>query len=204
LRSLLGGAELLAAEREWQKVFDELPPDADTNALPAGKKLTWPILPRAQHVVHPSAVASADIASGDMVENPDVNPIAGCHRRSSVVRQELLLRNEQVRAAAALNVRAPPAIFKSDYIFMRKADGAVVLGCVAAVPFGGGVVDEAEVDVTEYEHTPQVGVPGFFGTFVAKPNPQYNPSVSGSSKMVRHRHVARKKPIFGFNGAGAR
>jgi hypothetical protein len=91
LRSLLGGAELLAAEREWQKVFDELPPDGDTNALPAGKKLTWPILPRAQHVVHPSAVASADIASGDMVENPDVNPIAGCHRRSSVVRQELLL-----------------------------------------------------------------------------------------------------------------
>jgi len=49
--------------------------------------------------------------------------------------------------------------------------GVVPLGASATVGSGSGV------DVTEYEHTPQQGVPGFFGTFLPKTNAQFNRSV---------------------------
>lgn len=48
------------------------------------------------------------------------------------------------------------------------------------------------IDITEYEHLPQAGVQGFFGTFKARLNPQHNSGTRGSLAYIRHRDVSRQ------------
>lgn len=75
----------------------------------------------------------------------------------------------------------------SDYVFFKASPGdRVVLACVAKTAWQGASLPGDVLELTEYEHTPQPGWPGFFGTFTAKENPEYDAKTSGSRKYVRH------------------
>lgn len=128
-----------------------------------------------------------------MIENPPVNPITGAARTASAVQADIRLHHRDMRRNNAI-----PPVFLSDYVFFTVRGKGIKLGRVAGAPYGGALLEHHKFDVTEYEHTPQEGVVGFFGTFQPLRNPHYNPQVKGSLAYVRHRDVNRAEIVV-FN-----
>jgi len=137
------------------------------------------------------------MAAVDQVENPPVNPLHGAGRSYGAVQAELAASRDAVRSSAA----APP-IFHSDYILFKVAAGVgapIVLGRVKKAPWQGALVPDVAVDVTEYAHTPHPdGIPGYFGTFTPKRNPQYDANARGSIQFVRHCDILHSSVVV-FN-----
>lgn len=129
----------------------------------------------------------------DQIENPVVNPIIGAHRSAATVRNELRAHQATLRQHSAI-----PAIFQADYLFVNVCGKGVRLGRVTRAPYGGSLDTKDVVDVTEYEHTPQPGVAGFFGTFKPLHNAEYDAHTRGSLAYVRHRDVKREDVVV-FN-----
>jgi hypothetical protein len=74
-----------------------------------------------------------------------------------------------------------------------------VLGRVKKAAWQGALTADAAVDVTEYEHIPHPdGIPGYFGTFKPKLNPQYDPSSRGSVQFLRHSDILHSSVVV-FN-----
>jgi len=136
----------------------------------------------------------------DQIENPPVNPLTFQGRGSSVVAREVATQQDSVRDAAVSNAAAPP-VFQSDYVFISMNGGRdVALARCCNCPFGGATRAEDMIDVTEYEHTPQVGLPpdALLGTFAPKLNPNYDPKKRGSKQYIRHYDV-KLSNILVFN-----
>lgn len=129
----------------------------------------------------------------DMIENPPVNPITGAHRSAKDVQVELRQHYAEVRRSSTI-----PPIFLADYLFFSVRGKGITLGRVTHTPHGGALRRADVVDITEYEHTPQPGFHGFFGTFKPLANPDYDPKLRGSTKTMRHRDVRREDVII-FN-----
>lgn len=214
--------EMNKAVAEWENIFSSLPPDGDIAHLSDDQLLTWVPLSQRADVVgqHSLRVAlagvcvclldmrvcgvcdsrvrwhvAADQMNGgeDQVENPAVNPITSVTRSSATVRRELQEHNSMLRQACPI-----PPLFLSDHIFFRVRDKGVQLGRVCHAPFGGALKLSDCIDVTEYEHTPQPDLIGFFGTFKPLQNPHYSIHVRNSLQYTRHRDVPRKDVIV-FN-----
>lgn len=115
-----------------------------------------------------------------------MNPITGAHRTAAHVRNELNAFKNRQRASAEI---AP--VYQSDYIFFTVRGKGVKLGRVVSAPYGGALKHEDMLDVTEYEHVPQPGVNGYFGTFRSLRNEAHNEKTRGSTVFVRHRDVKR-------------
>lgn len=84
-----------------------------------------------------------------------------------------------------------PPVFQADYLFFSVRGNGVRLGRVAKAPYGGALSESDLLDVTEYEHTPQPGCSGFFGTFKPLHNSDYDSNTRGALAYVRHRDVKR-------------
>src|SRR6056297_1075437 len=172
LKQIVGGADLLSAEREWESVFDDMPHNGDVNLLPAHHRLQWPDLPQGI-VSAPQGGPSGAMGSVDMVEGPEVNPIQGMHRSYDDVRRDLHRhqRNER-KAALAAGSLAP--IYVSEYIFFSTGSAGrieVALGRVCTVPPIKNASKGVMIDVSAYTHTPPppakaggTAVLGFFGS----------------------------------------
>lgn len=214
--------ELNKAIAEWESVFDSMPVDGDVTRLREDELLQWVPLPAHVDVLdqHALRVMAGTCASGnrhsvscrtlmhfscvlsfaddvcggdDQVENPPVNPITGLNRTSATVRAELRRYNDSIRESAAIK-----PLFLSDHIFFNVPGKGVQLGRIAHAPYGGALRESDTVDVTEYEHRPQAGVSGFFGTFLPLKNVNFNKETKGSLRFVRHRDVNRKNIVV-FN-----
>ena len=125
------------------------------------------------------------------MENPGVNPTTGPGRSQQQVARELRNYRLQNRDAEG----ALPAVFQADFLFVQlQGSSRVQLHRVVH----GACIDEAhspdiQFTTCEYEHLPQRGVSGFFGTFSPKENPHYdvhNKRLGG--KFLRHRNVDRE------------
>lgn len=190
-------AALHAAEKEWEQAF-EMAVD-DLSSLPTDKRLQWRPLPFASAIVPRTASALASGCSRDMIENPPVNPLHGALRKTNDVRTELLdFQQTQRREAAEASV--DPPIYLAEYLLLWVHTSAdqrqLVLGRVCGVPAGGAISSSDMVDVVAYTHTPQPDVDGFFGTFEATKNPEYDPKLRGSVMFVRHRDVTRNRIVI--------
>lgn len=194
--------ELNAAVREWEEQFDDAVDDVDL--LPHSKHLAWRTLPVVTD--EPSNARSQQQSSDntggrarDMIENPPINPMYGASRRVGQVRAELLEWQQEQRVAAAHNVQVPP-VFLGEYLLVWSSpegnrDRSIVLGRVCGVPAGGAITKNAVVDLLLYEHTPQDGVEGLFGSFSPKKNPDFSDNQRGSSQFMRLRDVGRDRII---------
>lgn len=119
--------------------------------------------------------------------------MTGANRSYAVVRDELRQHYNMLRVQAAIK-----PIFLSDFLFFKTQDKGVQLGRVCHAPFGGALQASDTIDVTEFEHTPQHGVSGFFGKFKPLKNEHFNKNIRGSLKLVRHRDVKRADVVV-FN-----
>lgn len=208
----LAADEMTAAADEWEAVFASLPPDGDVSRLAESSLMEWPVLPcraarnyapidfmagtymfclpllqpRKQLTAH-LYLLTDDSFPVDMVENPPVNPITGADRTITAVRNELRNHHTNLRR----NNNSTPPIFLSDYIFFTLPRKGVRLGRVAQAPYGGALLENDTIDVTEYEHSAQDGINGFFGTFKPLNNPEYDPKTRNCLAFVRHRDVKR-------------
>lgn len=141
----------------------------------------------------PSLCLTGDAFGEDQVENPPINPVTGAERTSAMVKDQLRRYYNSIRESAVIK-----PIFLSDYLFFQLQGKGVQLGRVTRAPFGGAVLSSDTVDVTEYEHSPQDGIAGFFGTFKPRKNEHYNKQVRGSLQFIRHRDVTRSHVLV-FN-----
>lgn len=128
----------------------------------------------------------------DMIENPPVNPITGAHRTATDVRAELREHHAQIRRSST----GTQPIFLSDYLFFTVPGKGVRLGRVTAAPHGGALRAGDVVDIVEYEHIPQDGVSGLFGTFTPLANQSFDPKLKGSTKLIKHRDVKREHIVI--------
>lgn len=177
---------LATAMKEWESDF--LTAVDDVSQLPDELKLVWKPLPTA---VAESAPRSASVVASrrDQVENPPVNPLHGHDRRQATVQDELRTWQTSQRALALANGQCAP-MFMSDYLFVR-IETSVKLARVCGAPAGGAMSQNDVIDILEYEHTPQPGVTGFFGSFKPRRNPDHDPRNKGSLAYVRHKDFKR-------------
>ena len=153
---------------------------------------TMPCVPHVHHVLFLFA------PTGDMVENPPVNPLVGPNRTAHTIRKELIAFQRTQVELAHLRGHLMP-VYRASYMFVEVTTATsgqleVVLGRVSHAPYGGATEPTDQVDVTEYMHTAQPGVSGFFGTFEPTPNPAFDRT---NKKMglacIRHRDVSRSQ-----------
>lgn len=182
---------LSMAQREWESDFATA--IDDISMLPNELKLVWKQLPIA---VAEGTSRSADVVASrrDMVENPPVNPLHGHNRRKADVQEELRQWQQTQRALADSSGGCAP-LFMSDYLIVR-VDAALKLARICGAPAGGATRPNDVVDILEYEHTPQQGVPGFFGSFKPLKNAEYDASNKGSLAYVRHRDFKRADVVL--------
>lgn len=185
----LHSERLHAAEHDCEETFEQLP-STDESELPSELKLQWQALPHhlATQPSHRADTTTSGVAR-DMVENPPINPIQGPSRSASVIRNELHAWQGELRARASAAGAAIP-IFLSDYLLIQ-INSQIKLARVCGVAPGGATHDSDTADVVEYEHTPQAGVQGLFGTFKPVRNMNHDPSLKGSLAYVRHRVLPR-------------
>ena len=182
--------EFVAAEQEWQQVFDALPANGDVNLLPAARRLAWIELPAAKLPSLPSGTGCA--SRRDMIENPEINPVYG-HRRSADQVQKELKEHHSAAREHAEHIGEVPPVFLGDYLLVTlpRQDQGVYLARVSGAPKGGAYRSEDVFDFTEYQHTPQPGVPGLFGTFEMALNPYHDEKDHRSRKYLKHLDMTR-------------
>ena len=130
----------------------------------------------------------------DALENPPVDPTTGHGRTAATVRRELAEYQDRVRKDPQCDL--PPAVFNSRFLFVQLAPTLPIQ--LPRVSHGACITDARSADIkvttTEYEHKPQPGVQGFFGTFTPKANPDYDPRDRRKGPMyLRHQDVDRSQ-----------
>ena len=116
--SLMHGnaARLAVAKSEWEAVFNALPVDGDTSALPDHMKPQWAVLP--QNAVEASATADYTTrAAADFFEVPPVDPVHGGQRTAAQVQAEKDYYQRCVRARQG----SMKAVFQGDFVFLKGA-----------------------------------------------------------------------------------
>lgn len=159
---------------EWETRFDSLPPDGDMNQLPAEKRMKWTPLPvRTCATVHSQSESRARHFSSAL-ENPPINPVTGPGRTAADVARELnSYRATQRRLCGGLGdgTQTNYPIFQADFLLIRKSSdaGHVALHRVThGLTLEDATNSEISFTTTEYEHSPQDGVQGLWGTFLPK------------------------------------
>lgn len=157
---------------EWEIRFDSLPPNGDTAQLAEEQRLEWISLPRRA----PAEFASDrpcgfDYSTSDALENPPVNPITGPGRKASDVARELdsyraVMRRLSRGGGEAGRLNHP--VFQADFLLVRQGSQLVLHRVTHGLMIEDAESDKLSFTTTEYEHTPQDGVPGLFGTFSPK------------------------------------
>lgn len=138
-----------------------------------------------------------DVQVGSVLENPPINPITGEGRSQNDVNKEKLAYQRRVRQKADA-IGEPTPVFQADFLFVKLPHKGVQLHRVAHGLF---LVDATGDDISfttiEYAHTPQPGVPGFWGTFVPAENPTFEVSKrkKHASKFIRHQNVTRENIV---------
>ncbi|KAL3910479.1 MAG: hypothetical protein SGPRY_009043 [Prymnesium sp.] len=138
--------------RDWEAYF-QCPTDFDPRLLPEDKKLMWIKLPLHVETTQTSKEPTTTNSSLQL-ENPPVDPTYG-HRRSVALSVTERQRNTGLQFDKKL--LGP----------LQTVCCGVILQCAA----------DANVSFTTmaYEHAPQVGVPGVWGTFRKQENSKYDP-----------------------------
>eukprot|EP00965_Chrysotila_dentata_P092005 3037276-Pleurochrysis_carterae.AAC.1 len=67
-------AHLAKVKSEWETIFDQLPPDGDTNQLPESMKLSWEELPRSYESQRPTSTTTGAGCFGLGVTSSLENP----------------------------------------------------------------------------------------------------------------------------------
>ena len=123
-----------------------------------------------------------------------MDPTTGHGRTAATVRRELAEYQDRVRREPQCDL--PPAVFNSRFLFVQLAPTLPIQ--LHRVSHGACITDARSADIkvttTEYEHKPQPGVQGFFGTFTPKANPDYDPRDRRKGPMyLRHQDVDRSQ-----------
>lgn len=153
---------------EWEVRFDGLPPNGDTSLLADEHKLQWRTLPRRAPVsMSSSFVGSHRHATSDALENPPVNPITGPGRSAADVAREVDSYRSFMRRNNGSEMNNYP-IFQADFLLIRHGSQLVLHRVTHGLMIEDAQSEKLSFTTTEYEHTPQQGVPGLFGTFLPK------------------------------------
>lgn len=92
------------------------------------------------------------------------------------------------------------AVFQADFLLLKVPNKGVQLHRVAC---GVWIIDALHPDVSfttaEYDHTPQEGVPGLWGTFEAARNATYNPADKKSGTLFSRLHNVVRDMIVVYN-----
>ena len=180
---------------DWETRFSTLPVGVTANGgvdmeqLSEKLKLVWQDLPSFVPVRgHVAGVAGAAHGTSDEMENPPVNPITGPGRTVAVRDREVAAYRQRVRQSHR------DAIFQSDYLFVWPPTKQLSLHRVVnGACMTDATSEEISFTTTEYEHSVQLGIAGFWGTFDLKPNPIYNSRDKATgSKFIRHQNMSKK------------
>lgn len=179
--------------KEWQKVFDELPPNNDQSQLPLEKRPKWRELPKRCNLrdAPTGASHSRDLGGSSALENPPINPVTGYGRTQTEVEREVRAYRAALRrsSVAAKN----PPVFQGDYLFVQLPSKPVFLARVVHdCCLDDAISPSLTFTVCEYAHTPQQGMTGFFGTFTKKVNESWDPlDKRKGGKFVRIQNITR-------------
>lgn len=185
---------------DWRSVFDRLPPDSDQEQLAQELKPKWRQLPKRFNVTPADGGVSQQqnriLGGSSCMENPPINPITGFGRTSTEVQRETRAYRAAIRRQH-LAVEFP-AVFQGDYLFIQLPSKPIFL---ARVVHDCCIDDAISPSITftigEYVHTPQEGVPGFFGTFTKKENSAYDPNDRRmGGKFVRLQNITRHEVVL--------
>ena len=183
---------------EWGNVFSALPADEDPNQLADERKPKWEDLPVRAGRNRTSQASSSEISSA--LENPPVNPVTGMGRTGTEVQREVTgYQGYVARQASEFPDKYLNPVFQGHYLLVQLPGAGTV--CLARVVHDA-VIDSAcaadiSVTIGEYEHTPQRGYRGLFGTFTKLENLSHDPSDRRATggKFVRHRSITRTEII---------
>ena len=183
---------------EWGNVFAALPADEDPNQLADERKPKWEDLPVRAGRNRTSQASSSEISSA--LENPPVNPVTGMGRTGTEVQREVTgYQGYVARLASEFPDKYLNPVFQGHYLLVQLPGAGTV--CLARVVHDA-VIDSAcaadiSVTIGEYEHTPQRGYRGLFGTFTKLENLSHDPSDRRATggKFVRHRSITRTEII---------
>lgn len=182
-------------KEEWHRYFD-MPVDMNGAQVRDDDKLEWKPLPThvaqgltqdsSMHIPNPSV----------RLENPPVDPTFGQGRTVATRDRELAEYRAGVRAASKESNQLPP-IFQADYLLVQLPGRAIALHTVSnGVMLHSASDPEMLFTTVEFEHTPQPGVQGLWGTFRKKKNPGYKADDAKSgAKFVRHLNVSRQHVV---------
>lgn len=187
--------------REWITKYFSLPRNMAVSEVQEGfDDLVWRPLPKHipqtftqewRPIPHPSA----------RLENPPVDPTYGFGRSTYVRDREVEEFRAAMRHESEANNTITP-VFQADYLLVQFQGSPITLHSVS-----NGVIlhraTDADLSFTtvEYEHTPQEGVHGLWGTFRKKLNPEHDPrNPKSGAKFVRHLDVTRDHVVV-FNAA---
>lgn len=164
---------------EWENMFESLPPNGDTTQLPDEQKLKWTALPKRRSAATQQG-SGVDLVGGSSgscrssaLENPPINPITGPGRSFADVNRELsshrdFMRRQSVRSAVNGAQPCDFPVFQSDFLLIRRQSELVLHRVAHGLMIDDATHLELSFTTIEYEHTPQPGVPGLFGTFAPK------------------------------------
>lgn len=188
----LQGDELERVKEERGSYF-KLPQNMSGTQVRDEDKLVWQPLPK--HVPETFQADHVNFVSPSVrLENPPVDPTFG-HGRTVVVRdREMAEYRQELRAANAMASNTTTPIFQADFLLVQLPGRPIALHTVSnGVMLHSATDPEVVFTTLEYDHTPQPGVPGLWGTFKKKENPAYNPKdVKSGAKYVRHYNVSRQ------------
>lgn len=131
---------------------------------------------------------------GSVLQNPPINPITGDGRTATDVAKEKLAYQRRIRQRADAS-GDPIAVFQADFLFLKLPHKGVQLHRVAHGLFLTDATEkELSFTTTEYAHSPQPGVLGFWGTFEPADNPTFDPADKKKklSKFARHQNIGRE------------
>lgn len=167
--------------------------------VPEDQRPKWKELPKRFNLANCNVIGSTlqrAYGGSSALENPPINPVTGFGRTSAEVHREMRAYRAALRRKHAADEYAP--VFQGDYLFVQLPSKPV---CLARVVHDCCIDDALSPTITfkvsEYTHTPQAGVTGFFGTFTKKVNEYHNPQDPKRTgpKFVRIQHISRHEIV---------
>eukprot|EP00965_Chrysotila_dentata_P137130 4535682-Pleurochrysis_carterae.AAC.1 len=153
-------------------------------------KLRWEELPRCQSI-RQQAYNNSSRGVSSLLEYSPVNPVVGPGRTAADVQRELHAHQNTVRASQP---EGTPAVYQTDFLFVQLTRHDLQLHRVCNNSVHADALDpDIRFSTTEYVDTPQLGYPGFWGTFEMKLNPMYDSKDPHKGPMhIRHHFVGRE------------
>lgn len=184
-------------KQEWNSYF-QMPKDMSAEQTPDSSKLHWKPLPK--HIPQNLGTQTATFAAMNpsvRLENPPVDPTYGCGRTTAMRDREAAQYRAQIRSAAQ-QTHTQQAVFQADYLLVQLPGCPLALHTVSnGMSLQSAEVEDVMFTTLEYEHQPQVGVHGFWGTFRKKENQNFDPkNAKSGSKFVRHQNVSREHIVL--------